>query len=500
MQNSRDMVAYGIGLSPCILLLHVLVNVVCSQPITVPLYYDRMNSLYNAAFYIGTPPQKVMLMIDTGSGVNNFPCQDCCRCGNTTHYQTYQSSSYESDSCWFNSCYSGVKYIDGSRWIGYGSHDVMYVSDAFNNLTGFDSFSAFVPFSCVSSVAFDNLSPIPGVAGFKNVESTLPYQLYAQKVTTTKTFSLCFPDGLNVNVGLMTLGGTFSTYLPPPPSISYAKYIPITERNWYGVKLKDIIFQNTSSMARTPLHLPTKYISSSYGTYIDSGAMGFTFPKEFESIFISKLKELHLDYRSYGSNNFYTLKEKQLFPNMIVILEGLNHEDIEVVIDIDGLFFPWFGFYSLRLFFEDDRSILGSSLFVHNNVIFDIENDRIGFHSSSCNHNNLTSNRETSTRDNILMNKTPREKQSNPKTCLSADYEYYYRLAIRDTFYYFVVGFILGTLWVVFYRRGKWLYYKYWKYRNRRSSDSDDDETQYAIARPTNFGNQSYEMVSVNEV
>lgn len=62
--------------------LCLLVGTVPTLPIhQIALHGNTSLGYYYLELYVGTPPQKTALVIDTGSGVTALPCEPCSHCG-----------------------------------------------------------------------------------------------------------------------------------------------------------------------------------------------------------------------------------------------------------------------------------------------------------------------------------------------------------------------------------------------------------------------------------
>lgn len=65
---------------------------------TLPLHqvriYGNMSlGYYYIEVYIGTPPQKTSMIVDTGSGVTALPCDPCKQCGSSHLNPRYKVNS-----------------------------------------------------------------------------------------------------------------------------------------------------------------------------------------------------------------------------------------------------------------------------------------------------------------------------------------------------------------------------------------------------------------------
>lgn len=104
--------------------------------------------------HIGSPiPQRQTLIIDTGSDITAFPCQECIDCGDDSHtdevYFHQKSDTFRKRDCTKHSCHIGhcihrgsshssstiegayckisLSYAEGSKWTAYEAIDQVYI-------------------------------------------------------------------------------------------------------------------------------------------------------------------------------------------------------------------------------------------------------------------------------------------------------------------------------------------------------------------------------------
>lgn len=71
--------------------------------------------------YVGTPKQRVSVIVDTGSHHTAFPCTGCNQCGDHTdlYFNPKESSTIEVPKCGGKNCAFSQSYTEGSMWTAY---------------------------------------------------------------------------------------------------------------------------------------------------------------------------------------------------------------------------------------------------------------------------------------------------------------------------------------------------------------------------------------------
>ncbi|MBA0551735.1 hypothetical protein Golob_022604, partial [Gossypium lobatum] len=175
------------------------------------LYDDLLlNGYYTTRLWIGTPPQRFALIVDTGSTVTYVPCATCEQCGRhqDPKFQPESSSTYQSVKC--NSdcncdksrvqCIYERQYAEMSSSRGVLGEDIL----------SFGNQSKLVPqravFGCENEETGDLYSQrADGIMGLGRGDLSVVDQL-VEKGVISDSFSLCY-GGMDIGGGAMVLGG-----------------------------------------------------------------------------------------------------------------------------------------------------------------------------------------------------------------------------------------------------------------------------------------------------
>lgn len=179
---------------------------------------------YFTDLMIGSPPQRVSVIIDTGSRLVGFPCKKCTHCGDhldppfddegSRSLRWFNCSDQCRETCQDNYCPYKETYAEGSSISGFWFDDMVEIGDKFsqnppvrarlgchtseNNL-----------FYTQRANGIMGLAPTTGSAS----QPTILQQLFSdRKHVNTEIFSIC----LAVWGGRMTVGGYNESYHDPP--------------------------------------------------------------------------------------------------------------------------------------------------------------------------------------------------------------------------------------------------------------------------------------------
>ena len=247
---------------------------------------QQMGALYQGYgthyvdLWVGSPtPQRQTVIVDTGSGVTAFPCEECKGCGDTYHTDNYfrhsESTTFRPLDC--NECFRGycatvegskkcrisMSYAEGSSWSAYeamdlcyagGPHDVaLNVDGAHTNLeqTTLDyidpvdasQFAFELAFGCQVSITGLFITQLAdGIMGMENEKTAFWKQMHTKNAIPRPEFSLCFSrsddaerDG--TSAGAMTMGGVDPRLHNVSPMV-FAKNVKGS--GFYAVHLKAV--------------------------------------------------------------------------------------------------------------------------------------------------------------------------------------------------------------------------------------------------------------------
>ena len=294
------------------------------------------------------------------------------------------------------------------------------------DLDAASSYSIDFQFGCQDSeTGLFRTQHVDGIMGMSASDDTLSHQLVLQNITQTKIFAMCF----SVGGGILTLGGVDQTIHTPGTDIQYAKLMK--PKGWFTVKLIDISMraspsskyfsqgghkkistENSQYQKKTDFEISIKSdyaaLNGKKGVIVDSGTTDTYLPLGIQNLFENLFRKISDGIHFSSSTVVLTQSQLDALPTIIYSLQGL---DGFPPIQIESLPSSYTeslgnGKYAFRIYLtETNGGILGANVMNNNNVIFDIDNRRIGFAPSTCQFNN--SNTESSSRSSNPLHVTP---------------------------------------------------------------------------------------------
>jgi Xylanase inhibitor N-terminal len=238
-----------------------------TKPNQVLSLYQGFGTHY-ADIWVGSPPQRQTLIVDTGSATTAFACSGCSprRCGRLDRYHTdplfdeRKSSTFRKigcSECFLGECVDtehgvadqcdfGVAYQEGSNWTAFEAVDRCYVGGWHNKAvssrdgTTVQNVSSNAALSPLSLSNHDGSDPhraaldysfdlrfgcqtqmtgpfrtqlADGIMGMDIGKPAIWNQMYLQNAIATRAFSLCFSRQTDARrsgtqAGALTFGGT----------------------------------------------------------------------------------------------------------------------------------------------------------------------------------------------------------------------------------------------------------------------------------------------------
>ncbi|CEG49198.1 Aspartyl protease [Plasmopara halstedii] len=345
-----------------------------------------------AEIYLGIPPQRASVILDTGSHYTALPCSSCHECGTHTDglFNVSRSTTakyikcheYQTcRSCENDRCIISQSYVEGSMWQAEMVEELVWVggysssNDAMEGLL--KTFGFLYPLGCqTKETGLFITQKENGIMGLgRHPSSILTYMVKAGRVSRN-LFTLCFTlDG-----GELVFGGVDYSH-----HISDVGYTPLLHDKsyYYPVYVKDIRIDGRS------IGIDTATLNSGSGVIVDSGTTDTFFDANGNRRFIKAFEIIA--GREYSNKDMkLSLDELAALPVISIILSGMQGDgtdDVQLDVPAARYLTPSNkkgSYYGNIHFSERSGGVIGASVMVGFDVIFDTDKKRIGFAESNC--------------------------------------------------------------------------------------------------------------------
>ncbi|CAD8171131.1 unnamed protein product [Paramecium pentaurelia] len=263
------------------------------DPIHTSILYGSSDlGYYFVNIYVGNPPQRQSVIIDTGSSITAFPCDACdsnLSCGNhlDQYYNRKNSSTYEDLNCKSSfgectclrcsnqQCIFSISYSEGSHLEGFYVNDQVIFGDLLMEAKASSNESISKKDSSVRSVfgcttretnlfKTQQANGIMGLSPKTNTTLAFPNivdDIYKQHSGMKLFFSIC----IGRIDGFMTIGQYDYNRHQQNSAYYTIQYFHTENKPVYGIKISQIRVHNKTILAGADLQ-------AGGGSFVDSGS------------------------------------------------------------------------------------------------------------------------------------------------------------------------------------------------------------------------------------
>jgi hypothetical protein len=403
--------------------------------------------------WVGTPPQRQTVIVDTGSGVTAFPCSQCQDCGDTYHIDKFfiekDSESFEKlacnecsrGSCSNNECRIGMSYQEGSSWSAYEARDVTYAGGLHDEPLSRDgqgddldpkhasAFAFPLKFGCQTTITgLFKTQLADGIMGMDNAATSYWSQMTKAGKLKERHFALCYSrqptaERSGTEAGALTLGGS-TELLHTSPMVYTGGKSGSGRAGFFSVHMRKIYLREGGGGDSATSSRPKKKVVAldvsedklnSGGIIVDSGTTDTYYSNVIAKAFGDAYKKMTgetynhdpVDLTPEQLNSLPTIlfqiagdvdSNKALYKDKYVTgLAGQALDDknpYDVIVALPPSHYMEYDAKKSKYisrFYSDERggSVLGGNAIMGHDVFFDIDNERIGWAESKCDYSDL---------------------------------------------------------------------------------------------------------------
>jgi len=396
--------------------------------------------------WVGCPPQRQTVIVDTGSAATAFPCSGCNDCGTTTHtdklFQHDESTCFRpiscEDECLLGKCHDSDQsnstsllapycrvhrsYEEGSSWQAFESIDKVYTGGNHDMVDWTEEAAAFdLRFGCQTHLTGLFKTQLEdGIMGMKDDKFSYWKQMYDAGGIQQAAFSLCFSKAPTASrqgseAGAMIMGGS-DTRLHQTLMV-YAQQSSTSE-GFFRLTIEKIHLrvgggESIVSSSNTAIHksvfINTDDLNEG-SIQVDSGTSATYLTKKLAVPFRSAWKSA--TGQDYGGDQFEVTTEEEMnaLPTILFQLKPWKEDNAGKIPGITGEDFDKFHPNSILVAFppshymtyvpkratyvshfsltvrERKSQTLGANFLMGKDLHFDMDNGRIGFAESNCDY------------------------------------------------------------------------------------------------------------------
>ena len=387
-----------------------------SATLTVPLHAH--SGTHHVHVYVGSPPQRQTLILDTGSRVMAFPCKSCRSCGThaSPYYDPNRSTTQRTSKCghcilqgistcsvFGGQCSISQKYTEGSSWSADEVEDMVWLgtSDVLESIENHMQLAIPYAFGCQTSIkGLFQKQYADGILGLARHETSLVAAYYKAGAIPRNSFSLC----LTTDAGHLSLGGS----MPTQHHLEPMKMTPITrEHGWYSVEITQLLVGDIELISSENHLSLLQTINAGKGCILDSGTTDTYLPANLANTFGDAAMlwtDGLTDFSDHSRQKKYSFGEFLRLPDLTFVMTNNTtltmhprHYMEGVTLDSSDQVKSWVGQKSLtnRVYLEErEGGVLGANALFGYDILFDVQNHQVGIAQADCSatiHSTITS-------------------------------------------------------------------------------------------------------------